>query len=286
MSVLVFGATGNIGQPLTAQLARRGVDVTGVSRSPGEHPDTPVPLISVEASDAPALDMAVAASDQVVIIGANTPDQAATEIAIVDAAARAGIRQLVKVSSGGTAADSPLALGRDHFAIEEHLAASAVPATVIRPGFLMQNLLAYAAWIEDDGSWQLPMGEGRLSMVDARDIGEAIAAALTDDNHIGGDYSFTGTEAIDLATAAETLATASGRPLRYRDTTGDRFRARLLADGYDKRYADDLTILYDNVIRAGHAATISDALPTMLGRDPITFAAFARDYAASFALDH
>ena len=282
MSVLIFGATGNVGRPLTAQLAKRDIDVVGVSRRPNRHRDSGISFRSVDVNDARALDAAISQHDKIVVIVANSPQQVVTEVAVIDAATRTGASQLVKVSVPGAAADSPVALGRDHFTIEEHLAATSLPTTIVRPGFFMQNLLHFAAWIGPDGSWPLPVGDALLAMVDARDVAEAIANIVTDDTHAGTDYFFTGAGAIDLPTAAATIADTTKRTVTHVDTSGDDFRARLLADGLDQRNADDLTILYDTVLRAGYGAATSDELATVLGREPASFADFAADHTASF----
>jgi NAD(P)H dehydrogenase (quinone) len=283
MSVLVFGATGNLGRPLMKELAKLEIEAVGVSRSPSRNSDESLRLLGLDVADSAALRSAVEAFERVVIIGANTIDQIATESAIIDAAAAAASRQIIKISVSGAADDAPMALGRDHFAIEEHLFASGLPATIVRPGFFMQNLLGYASWIDSDGSWRLPMGEAPIAMVHTGDVAEAIAVTL-DDSHIGADYQLTGTDPIDLAAAAKALGDASVRNIKYLDGNGEQFLERLLQDGLQERYARDLVILYDIVIRAGYLAEPSQDLPALLGEPATSFTSFAHEYAHRFTL--
>ena len=60
-------------------------------------------------------------------------------------------RRIVKLSARGAAIGSPVAYWDWHAAIEEHLAASGVPAVVLRPGFLMTNLFAAAEQVRTPG---------------------------------------------------------------------------------------------------------------------------------------
>lgn len=283
MSVLVVGATGTIGSRVAEDLAQKGHDVVGLVRDASRAGALPAGVRPIEADldDAAAVDAALAGVDRVVLIAANTPRQAAQETAVIDAARRAGVVHLVKLSVGGAAPDAGLALARAHWTAEERLRESGVPFTIVRPGFFMQNLLQYAGWIEADGAWRLPMGDAAIAMVHAADVAEVIAA-IVPGAPVGRDVSVTGGAALTMTEAAAILAEAAGRPIAYVDGDPEAYLRAMIAAGNDEQYARDMTALYDGIVRAGYAATVSDDASTILGREPRTFAVFATENAAAF----
>ena len=283
MTVLVVGATGEIGSRVTRELLTRGEPVRAAVRSAARAGAVPagVDVVVADLDDAAAVDRAVADVDRVVLIAANTPRQAEQEGAVIDAARRAGVAHLVKLSVGGAAPDAGLALARAHWAAEVALRDSGVPATVVRPGFFMQNLLQYAPWIAVDGTWRLPMGEAPIAMVHADDVA-AVVAAVVVAAPLADDPVVTGGAALTMAQAAAAIGAASGRPVTYVDGDPEEYFTRMVAEGTEAGYARDLTTLYDQVVRAGWAGAVSGDVETLLHRRPRTFADFAAENAAAF----
>ena len=283
MTVLVVGSTGSIGSRVVEELLAAGEHVRALVRNDARAGALPVGADGVVADlgDAPAVVRATEGADRVVLIAANSPEQEQQEGNVIDAARTHGVRHLVKLSVGGAAPDAGLALARAHWAAEQRLRASGVPATTVRPGFFMQNLLQYADWIDDDGSWRLPMGDSPIAMVDASDVAAVIAATVLGDPG-GSDPVVTGGTAITMQDAAEALGTAAGRRITYVDGDPDEYRRHMVLDGHDEQYAEDMTVLYDQVIRAGYAGAVTDDVVRILGRGPRTFDQFAAANADAF----
>jgi uncharacterized protein YbjT (DUF2867 family) len=286
VSVLVVGATGTIGSRVTEALAGDGQEVVGLVRngSRASALTEGVRPVQADLDDPAAVDRALDGIDRVVLIVANTPRQAEQEAAVIDASRRAGVVHLVKLSVGGAAPDADLALARAHWSGEERLGNSGVPFTVVRPGFFMQNLLQYAAWIEPDGTWALPMGEAPISMVHAADVAEVIASVVTSEP-LGRDVVVTGGSALMMNAAAAKLSEASGRPILYVDGDPEEYLRRMVMDGNDEGYARDMATLYDVIVRAGYAAGVSDDVRVLLDREPRSFESFASESASVFGAE-
>src|SRR3954462_858272 len=87
MNVTVFGATGGIGSKVVEQLRSRGHHVTAYVRNPGKIPaswDDTVTVVSVELSDAAAVDRAVQGADAVVSALGPSLDRKASGLPLVE----------------------------------------------------------------------------------------------------------------------------------------------------------------------------------------------------------
>jgi hypothetical protein len=104
---------------------------------------------------------------------------------------------------------------------------------------------------------------------------------LTEAGHVGKTYDLTGPEALTHAELAEQLSQAVGRRIRYVDIPPEALREALVASGLPAWQADG--IVEDNApYRRGEAAVVTPTVEDLTSKKPITFAQFARDYAASF----
>jgi uncharacterized protein YbjT (DUF2867 family) len=105
--------------------------------------------------------------------------------------------------------------------------------------------------------------------------------ALTEDAHVGKTYTLTGPEAITSTQAAETLSTELGREIRFVNLPPEQFKQALLSVGVPEWGADALIDL-QRMYREGKAAVVTDDVEHILGRKPISFAQFARDFREAF----
>ncbi|MGD9529676.1 NAD(P)H-binding protein [Pseudonocardia sp.] len=294
-SIVVFGATGTVGRHVLAGLAARGVAARGVSRSAPDPGATHTPsarvahltgpsaaaAIRADLDEPSSVKAAVAGADAVLLCTPNHPRQAEREIALIDLL-EPGTR-VVKVSAIAARAGSPSAFADAHGRSEAHLAASGLPATVLRAGFFTSNLLAGAETIRMHGRFFLPAGDAALPFTDPRDVAAVAVAALTGTGHEGRTYTVTGPVPLTCADAAAQLAAALGRPVEYVPVPDDVARAGMRDAGVPAWFADQIVLLYGELRRAG-SAPATDVVRVLTGREPRTVADFARDHAAAFGL--
>jgi uncharacterized protein YbjT (DUF2867 family) len=284
MTILVTGATGNVGGHVVRTLAARGVPVRAFVRDRERAANMFGPEVEVAAgdlADRASLDRALDGADRLFLACGNVPGQVEYEGNGIDAAAAAGVARVVKLSGPDASVDSPLIFERWHGEIERHLAASGLPAVLLRPRTYMTNLLAYAGGVAQTGMLFAPAGTAAISFVDTRDVAEAAVAALTETGHDGHTYTLTGPEAITFEQVAAKLSAAAGRPVSYVGVDDDQARQAMLAEGVPPMIADAIVAIFASQ-RAGSMAATTDTLRELTGRPPRTVADFARDHAAAF----
>ena len=152
--------------------------------------------------------------------------------------------------------------------------------TILRPHFFMQNLLGAAHGIAADRAFSLNMGEGRLGMIDVRDVAELAAQVLTEepDRHHGKIYTPTGPQSISFAEGAEQLRQILGREVRYVPVADEAARTNLLETGMPE-WIVELQVEYGQALRPAGATSRQaifrtswvagrGALPTSLATTP------------------
>ena len=282
--ILVIGGRSGTGRELIRLLRAAGAPLRILTRS-SEAADGPDSVPGDLARPA-TLDTAMAGAGQVFLLCSATHDELAWHRNAIDAAARAGVRHLVRSSILGADPDSPARFLRHHGQADEHLRDSGVPYTILRPNMYMHTVSTlWPASVGSDGSYYAPAGDARISMTDARDVAAVAARALLGDGHIGQAYDVTGPEALSHAEACGKLAAHLGRPVRYVPVDDETARSAMLGAGLNRWMTDALIELYQDYRRSGtsgYAAQIADTVPAVTGRRPRTLDhALADDLAAT-----
>ena len=216
--ILITGATGNIARILIPGLQAAGVSIRGFVRNPEKAQglkDAGVEVVEGEFANSESLDTAMNGVGSVLLITAPNPDAVVQTSNVLAAAKRAGSPRIVRLSVLGAAEDAPTDNGRLHFKTEQEIKDSGLSYVIIRPHFFMQNLFMSAESIGSDGAMYWGMDEGRLGMVDVRDIADVALKILTESGHEGKTYTLTGPAAISFRDVAKTISSAIGKEVNY-----------------------------------------------------------------------
>jgi uncharacterized protein YbjT (DUF2867 family) len=250
------------GKPAASALAAAGAEVV-----PG---DLEVPS---------SIDAAMTGVSTVVLVSLAVPVQ---ELNVVASAVRAGVGHVVKATSEASA-DSPVARRRWQHEIEEGLAASGIPHTLLRSNAYMQNVLALAPAIAATSGFGSAAGKGRTGMVDARDTAEVAALIATGPRgHAGKTYWLTGPEAISNYDVAEVLSRLLGRTVTYHELTSEENTAAMIGAGVPAQIAEMNATAF-GLAAEGKAEWVTDDVSSLLGRPARSFEQFATDYASAFS---
>jgi uncharacterized protein YbjT (DUF2867 family) len=284
-TILVTGATGNVGSSLVSELGDRGLPARAFVRDPERASAVLGPEVELAVGDFadPASIRAALEGVEVVFLACgNLPPQLEYETNVIDAAARAGVRRLVKLSALGAEPGSPVAFWDWHARIERHLQASGVPSVILRPRYYTTNLLGFAETIRSAGAVFAPAEGVKVPMIDPRDVAATAAAVLTGDGHEGRTYELTGPEAIPFSDVAAQLSQVRGRPVQFVPVPDAAALEGLLQAGLPDWMAENIVAVFGK-LRQDPSAQVTDAVHALTGRQPRHLAEFLTDHAALFA---
>ncbi|MFB4319789.1 NmrA family NAD(P)-binding protein [Actinomadura sp. 21ATH] len=271
MTILVTGATGNVGRHVVRELLSDGHKVRALTRDPARArlPEG----VQIAAGDLAVPDSLAAALDGVTAVHLITFDggngaalRTGPEIARL--AAKAGVRRVTMLWSG------------EPGPVEEAVAAEGLPWTTLQPQEFMSNALLWADSVRDEGVVREPFGATRSAMIHEADIGAVAARTLTGDGHAGREYVLTGPEILDMPGKLAVLSEALGRAIRFEELTEEQARERMRRAGASQEAIDHVVGWYADPPQ--EAYTVSPAVERLLGRPARTFAEWARENAGAF----
>jgi uncharacterized protein YbjT (DUF2867 family) len=284
MTVLVTGATGNVGAHVVHELARRGMPVRAFVRDAPRATERlgDLELAVGDLSDATSVRRAMEGVDRVFLSSADGPQKVEHEAAVIEAAADARVQLIVKASTLYAKIGSPLPPFDWNGRSEDHLRRSGVPAVVLASAFYMTNLLALTEPVRDKGILPAAAGTGAIGMIDPRDVAAVGAVVLTGDGHAGRAYRLTGPEPITYTRVAEELGRAIGSPVRYVNVPPEAARQGFESVGMPDWLIEHLDRAFA-LLRGGELDETTDVVRALTGRDPRGIDEFAHDHAALFA---
>ncbi len=285
--VLVLGATGNVGPHVVAALLSRDAPVRVLARNPEKAQQALPSGVDIHAGDAwqPG-DVTVAAegATAVFLLSPHSHDMADLQLRVIRALRRTGVR-MVKLSGTSSAIipDGPQ-VARQHWEIEQVLAASGQPFVILRSNSFMQTLIDHVMLpaLRSTGAVPNPIGEAGISLIDARDVGEVAAEALLEDRWAGQTLVLTGPRAVRYEEIARLIGAETGLDIPVSETTPEGVGRGLLARGMDPWEAEHFSEMYQ-LFRNAESESVTDDVQRVTGKPPRTVEAYLHERRQVFA---
>lgn len=272
MTIVVSGATGQIGGRVARLLDATGVRQRLIVRDPTRAPDvTHVEVATIGSyRDTDGVRKALDDAGPVLMVSAQeSEDRLDQHRAFIDAAAASGVPHLVYTSYYGARPEALFSHGRLHAATEAHLRASGVPFTILRDNLYLDFLPDLAG---ADGVIRGPGGSGAVSAVARDDVAEVASVVLQHPaDHVGKTYDLTGPEELTLAEIAARLTGLTGRDISYRDETMDEALASRASYGAPDWLVEAWISTY-TAIAAGEMAGVTRDVEAITGHPPLSLA--------------
>ncbi|GAB7031743.1 NAD(P)H-binding protein [Streptomyces sp. NPDC021749] len=285
--IVVTGATGNIGRSLVGRLLADGAAVRALTRDPerAQLPDGAEVVRADLTGSAADFVPLLAGADALFLNLAAGGDRAA--LALVEAAAKAGVRRIVLNSSMAvtdTPADEDNFIARMHATVERAVRDSGLEWTFVRGGNYSTNALAWAPAIRDTGVVRDAHPGAQGVPVHEADLADVAAVALQDrtGTHAGQAYLVTGPEPLTVADQVAEIGRAIGRETRVEQISEEAAAEAMSGPHFPKEAALELIRMFGSTVDAP-AFPVTDAVERVTGRPARTFAQWARDHAADFS---
>jgi NAD(P)H dehydrogenase (quinone) len=274
VTVLIVGATGTVGPHVVRALAARGVPARVLARD-GDHARAVLPAgTDIRVGDPGADDDLLAAADgctALFLLTSHDRQMADLQLRIIRGLRRTGIC-IVKLSGTSSAInpDGPQAC-RQHWEIEQILAASGQPYVVLRPNAFMQTLIDQIMLpaVKATGAIPNPIGTAGISFINARDVGECAAVVLASRDWDGQTLVLTGPRAVSYAQIAAMISASTGQQASLREITPADVRAQLEQRGMARWEAGHFEEMYQ-LFRDGRSEFVTGDAERLLGRPPST----------------
>jgi uncharacterized protein YbjT (DUF2867 family) len=277
--ILVTGATGSIGSMLVPQLLGQGAQVRALVRSAekGKALEAKGAQIAIGDFEKPeTLKPAMEGIKTIVLVTPPSAHAVEQSDAVIEAAKAARVKKIVRISAIMPDDRRPTDNTRQHAEADAKLMASGLSFTILRPHFYMQNLFMSAQTIGHGDTMYWGMDDGKMGMIDVRDIVDVAAKVALEDGHDGAIYTLTGPESITFHDVAKELSRALGKQISYVPVHTDAVRGAVVAMGMGDWFADVMRD-YSKAYASNWGDFVTTDIEKLLGRKARSLGDFIRE---------
>ncbi|USK35838.1 NAD(P)H-binding protein [Bacillus sp. F19] len=271
MTILVTGATGNVGRHIVNQLVKAGHHVRALTRNPSsaklpEGVEVVYGDLTEPKTFAPALNGVTGIHLITFNSDGYTPLQTGPEI--VELAEKAGVRRVTVLWNG------------EKGPVERGVEASDLEWTFLQPVEFMSNALQWAESIRLEGIVREPFGDSPSAMIHVADIASVAVAALIGNGHAGKTYTLTGPEVLTVLDKVRILGAAIDRDIQFFELTEDQARERMREQGSPEDAIDFVLGWYANPPKSAY--TVVPTVEQVTGLPARTFTQWAAEHVHHF----
>ena len=292
MTILVTGATGNVGRQVVEQLVKRGADVRALVRDPSKaNFPASVTVAQGDLLDVDSLRAAFSGVSTLFLLNAVTADEYTQALIALNIARESGIERIVYLS----VIHSDIYVNVPHFAgkhgVERMIEDMGLHATILRPTYFINNDLSIKDVVTGYGIYPMPIGSKGLAMVDTRDVGEIAAIELLRREQAAeplplNRINLVGPDTLTGADVAAIWADVLGRPIAYpgEDMAGFEQNLRQYMPSW---MAFDMRLMGERFVTDGMVPEAGDVerLATLLGRPLHSYRGFVEEVVAAERTD-
>ena len=276
MTIVVTGATGNVGRPLVTQLVDAGAKVRAVSRRP-QSAGLPADVEVVESASE-----AVAGASAVFL---NSRALGSELAAVADQARREGVTRLVALSAIN--ADDDFARQPSRFRgdrnkeVEQLAVDSGLQWVSLRPSVFVTNFAGmWSAQIRAGDIVRGPYAAASSAPIVESDIAEVAARALLTDDLVGQKIPLTGPQSLTNIELVEIIGAVLGRPLQYQEAPNELVRQRFVGLGFPPEFGDAYIAMLATTI--DEPAVVTDGVQQIVGRPAQSFEQWVVEHKSIF----
>ena len=276
MTIVVTGATGNVGRPLVTELLAAGARVRAVTRQPAQ---------AGFPSEVEVFGSALDALSGASAVFLNSRALGGQMEAVVAQCGRAGVTKLVALSAINADDDvtrQPSRFRGDRNREVERLAVdSGLTWVSLRPTVFATNFAGmWSAQIRAGDVVAGPYAAASAAPIVETDIAGVAAHALLTEDLVGQRIPLTGPQAFTNSELVEVIGGVLGRALQYREIPADAVRQRFIGLGFSAEFADAYIGMQAETL--DNPALVTHDVEKILGRPPVPFAHWVSEHRGVF----
>ena len=286
MSIVITGATGQLGRHVIEALLERNVpadSIVATGRSIEKLSNfvaRGVRATAMDYDDAASVAQALKGATKVLLISGSAVGQRVEQHRTVIEAAKAEGVELLAYTSIANADTTRMKLATEHQATESILRESGVPFVLLRNSWYIENYTDQLPGTLAQGALAGSAGNGKVSGASRADYAQAAAAVLVAEHQAGKIYELGGDEAFTLDELAAEISAASGKSIEYRDLPADQYADLLTGAGVPEGFAQILADTDLGIGRGDLLVTTGD-LRKLIGRPATALSEAVRSAAAA-----
>lgn len=286
MSIVVTGATGQLGRHVIEALLERNVpaqDIVASGRSVDKLADFAEQGVQVRRmnyGDAASVAAALRGARRVLLVSGSEVGQRVEQHRTVIEAAKAEGVELLAYTSIANADTTGMLLAAEHKETEAILRGSGVPFVLLRNGWYLENYTGQLPGTLAQGGLAGAAGSGRVSGAARADYAHAAAAVLVADGQAGKVYELGGDEAFTMADLAAEITAATGKEIGYNNLPAEDYAGLLAGAGVPAAFAEILADSDLGIARGDLLVSTGD-LRKLIGRPTTSLAEAVRSAAAA-----
>ena len=286
MSIVITGATGQLGRHVVEALLERNVpagEIVAAGRSIEKLADFAARGVQVKAmdyADPGSVAAALKGARKVLLISGNAVGERVPQHRTVIEAAKAEGVDLIAYTSIANADTSEMKLAAEHQATEALLKEAGVPFALLRNGWYLENYTDQLPGALAQGAVAGSAGDGRISGASRADYAQAAAAVLVADDQAGKIYELGGDQAFTMTELAAEISAAAGKTIIYRDLPAQEYAGMLAGVGVPEAFAEILADSDLGIARGDLLVTAGD-LGKLIGRPTTSLAEAVRSAASA-----
>jgi uncharacterized protein YbjT (DUF2867 family) len=283
MKTLVIGATGNTGSILIPALINAGQEVRAFVRNEEKAQGIKEAGAEIYIGDLDrpeTIDDALNGIDQVYLCTWNGPTASAQGINVINAIKKAGTNPFVVRHSAFGAKESRIIKQIDE--VDNVLKESGLRWTSIKPTFFMQNLMMAKPSIQGEGNIYWDWNEGKVGMIDIRDVADSALGALTGTAEVGKEYVLTGPYSVSMSDVASSFTSTLDKQVNYIPVPHEASKEAMMGMGFPEFIVDGYIELNEGFTN-GYADTSNGNVEKLSGHAARSIDDFTRDFKRYFA---